>query len=995
MKRKLTRLAILLVILMCSTLLSKAQTVTGKIVSETGEVQPFATVKLKGTQTSITADAQGNYSIKAKPGDVLVFTSASFQSKEMAVKSAVLDVVVKTKVASGTEVVVTGYTARSKRLNTSSISTVDASDVRLQPIASFDQLLQGQATGLNVKTGSGQPGRAADVIIRGRGSITGSVSPLYIVDGIEVRAGDFSTMNQGDFETISVLKDAAAVAIYGSRGANGVIVITTKRGRTDKTVFSYDAQVGFSQLPTGKLEVMNSREKVDYELYQAGNPYGWTAVEADSLRNINTDWRDVLFKTAPMQSHQISASGGTDRTRFYTSISYLNQDGILRNSGLKRYTGRFNLENSYNRVKIGLNFTGGYSEYVGIGEGNTFISNPLNTLLWALPYEVPKTPGGAYTRSVQGIGSWVNPSEELDKNLGYSKQLKALGNLYFEYKLPWLDGLMWKTNVGGDLSQFENFGIIQRGTQRAEIAAGTPGEDGTVSQDYNRQFRATITNALTYKKIINSDHDLSFGLYSEFLRGRGRNFGFTAYGLEQPFRNEGAAVAGTSTNNRIPVIRGGFPLISALMSYFASADYIYKGKYILGLNGRRDASSRLSPDNQVFYSGSVAAGWIVSEENFFPKDGFISQLKLRASYGSAGNQNGIGDFPYLLAYGTGTYGGEGATALSRLGNSNLTWERRRTANIGLDFSVYESRVRGSVEYYNSLTKGLYFVINPPATNNLGLGVLSNSGNMSNRGVELNLGVDIVKSKNFQWTIDANFSYNKNIVEELPENQRNQEYGIANIFAEGKPLNSFFLVKYMGVDPQTGKSLYLKKDGVTITDVYDPADRVIIETSDAPYNGGISNTFRFKNFELGVFWVYSLGNYIYNNARTNIENPGYIASGFARDALRQWQNPGDITDYPGINDEFQVATTRFLETGSFWRLRNVQLGYSLPKKLTDKMKIQGLRFYAQGQNLYTIYKIKALDPEVSSVNGGDGFGQSIEGAQYPALRSITFGANITF
>lgn len=995
MKKKLLRLIALLVLACFSTVLSQAQTVSGKIVSESGEAQAFASVQVKGTKTATTADAQGFYTIKAKPGDVLVFSSSAFQGKEETVSSGTLDVVVKVKVGSMNEVVVTGYSAKSKRLNTSSISTVDVTDVRLQPIASFDQLLQGQASGLNVKSGSGQPGRGADVIIRGRGSVTGSVSPLYIVDGIEVRSGDFSTMNQGDFESISVLKDASAVAIYGSRGANGVIVITTKKGRTDRTTFSYDAQVGFSKLPTGKLEVMNSREKVDYEMYQAGNPYGWSAQEADSLRNINTDWRDVIFRTAAMQSHQISASGGTDKTRFFTSLSYMNQDGILRNSGLKRYTGRFNLENTFNRVKIGVNFTGGFSDYIGIGEGNALISNPLNTLLWALPYEVAKTPSGAYTRSVQGIGSWINPAEELEQNLGYSKQLKALGNIYFEYKLPWVNGLTWRTNAGGDLSQFETFGIIQRGTQRAEIAAGTPGEDGTVSQDYNRQFRTTITNSLTFKKTFNKDHDFGFGLYNEFLRGRGRNFGFTAYGLEQPFRNEGAAVAGTATNNRIPLTRGGFPLINALVSYFATADYVYKGKYILGLNGRRDASSRLSPDNRVFYSGSVAAGWVVSQEDFFPQDGFFNQLKLRASYGSAGNQNGIGDFPYLLAYGTGTYAGEGAIALSRLGNSGLTWERRRTANIGVDFNAYDGRLRGSIEYYNSLTKGLYFVINPPATNNLGLGVLSNAGNMSNKGVELTLGFDVIKKKDFQWVIDANFSYNKNTVVSLPENQKNQEYGIANIFSEGNPLNSFFLVKYMGVDPQTGKSLYLKKDGVTITDVYDPADRVILETSDAPYNGGITNTFRYKGFELGVFWVYSLGNYIFNNARTNVENPGYIASGFSSNAIRQWQNPGDITDYPSITDEYQAATTRYLESGSFWRLRNVQFSYSLPKKVTDRLKIQGLRFYAQGQNLYTIYSIEALDPEVSSVNGGDGFGQTIEGAQYPALRSITFGANLTF
>lgn len=996
MKKRIFRHAALFLLTVFSITLVKAQSVSGKIESNTGEPQAFATVQVKGTKNSVKADAQGIYSIQAKKGDVLVFTSTAFDRIELTVSGSILDASVNTKVGALSEIVVTGYGSKARRNNTASITTVDIADVRSQPIASFDQLLQGQAAGLNAKSGSGQPGRSADVIIRGRGSINGSVTPLYIIDGIEVRAQDFSTLNQGDFESVSVLKDAGAVAIYGSRGANGVIVVTTRKGRAGKTVFSYDGQYGGSALPKGKLEVMNSQEKVDFEVYQAGNPYGWTTREADSLKGISTDWRDVLFRTGKMQSHQMSASGGSDKTRFFTSLSYLDQEGILRNTGLKRYTGRLNLENTHDRVKIGVNLTGGWSEFVGVGEGNSSIVNPLNTLLWALPYEVAKTPSGAYTRTVQGVTNWINPVQELEQNLGISKQLKLLANMYFEYKIPGINGLTWRTNAGGDFSQLEGFSIVQRGTQRTELQAGNPGQDGTVNQDYSRQFRATITNSLMYKTVIKNDHDLSVGLYSEFLRGRGRNIGFTAFGLENPFRNEGAAVAGTSTNNRIPTIRGGFPLDNTVVSYFASADYGYKGKYLIGLNGRRDASSRLSPDNRVFYSGSVSAGWIISDENFFRKTNFVNFLKLRGSFGSVGNQNGIGEFPYLLAYGAGTYGGEGTLALNRLGNTELTWERRRTGNIGLDFTVLKNRVKGSIEYYNSLTKGLFFQINPPSTNNAGLAVLSNAGNLSNKGVELTLSVDVVAKKDFQWTVGANFAYNKNLVESLPENQRNQEYGIGNILVEGKPLNSFFLVKYLGVDPATGKSQYLKKDGKTITTVYDPNDRIIIETSDAMYNGGITNTFKYKGLELGIFWVYSLGNFIYNNARTNIENPGYIASGFAKDALNQWQNPGDITNYPGITDEYQTSTTRYLETGSFWRLRNVQLSYAIPKSFTDKLKIQGVRFFAQGQNLYTIYKIKALDPEVSSVNGGSNdFGQSIDGAQYPALRSVTFGINLNF
>jgi hypothetical protein len=289
---------------------------------------------------------------------------------------------------------------------------------------------------------------------------------------------------------------------------------------------------------------------------------------------------------------------------------------------------------------------------------------------------------------------------------------------------------------------------------------------------------------------------------------------------------------------------------------------------------------------------------------------------------------------------------------------------------------------------------LYFSITPPATSSYGLQVLTNVGNMSNNGVEANISFKAINNKNFQWTVDGNFTYNKNRIKELPESQQNREYDFVNVLAEGKPFNSFYLVRYAGVDPQTGKSQYFKKDGKTITTEYDPEDRVIIETSDAPYNGGINNTFRYKGLELGVFWVYSLGNYIYNAARTNIENPGYTASGFSKNALRAWREPGDITDYPSLNDTYETATTRYLENGSFWRLRNVQLGYSLPSSLTSKLKLQNARVFVQGQNLYTLFDVQAFDPEISSVNGSS-YGTGITGAQYPPLKTVTFGINIGF
>jgi len=984
-----------LCIFFCTAAFAQLRTISGTVRDNGGSSIPSATVTEAGTNNSVRADANGNFSIQVSPNARLIITAVGFQAQTVSLDNANSVQLVRSD-AQLQEVIVTGYSTRGRRTNSASVATVDVADIRIQPIASFDQLLQGQAAGINVKAGSGQPGRSADVIIRGRGSITGSVTPLYIVDGIEIAPADFSTMNPGDFESVTVLKDAGAAAIYGSRGANGVIVVNTRKGRVGKTIITYDGQRGVSRLPENKLYVMNSAEKIDFERKMAGNPYGWTLAQADSLKNISTDWFDVVFRDANMQSHQVSASGGTDKTRFYASVGYLDQEGILRNSGLDRYTARVNVENSYNRLRVGANVSAGWSKYVGIGEGNSSIGNPLNTLLWALPYERPRTGAGDYTLSVQGTANWINPLEELEQNLGYSNQLKGTGNFYFDYIVPGIEGLTFRFNGGGDYSQLESFGILSRGTQRATSSSNILLRNGALTRDFDRRSRYTITNSLTYKTSLGSgkEHDITAAVYNEVVKAQGRSFGFTGYGLEKPFRNEAGLVAGTVTNQYIPTVRGGFPVDYGILSYFGTIDYVNNGKYVLSLNGRRDASSRLSPENRVIYYGSASAAWIVSDEAFLKQSGFVNFLKLRASYGSVGNQNGIGDFPYLQAYGSGTYGGQGTLFLSRLGNEDLTWERRRTANLGIDFGLFKDRVRGSVEYYNSLTKGLYFSIAPPATSSYGLQVLTNVGNMSNNGIEANLSFKAVNSRDFQWTIDANFAYNKNTIKDLPESQENREYSYASVLSEGKPFNSFYLVRFAGVDPQTGKSQYLKKDGKTITTDYDPEDRVILETSDAPYNGGFTNTFRFKGIELGVFWVYSLGNYIFNNARTNVEYPGYAASGFARSALRAWREPGDITDFPGMADDFQGGTTRFLENGSFWRLRNVQISYNLPSSLIGRLKLQNARFFLQGQNLYTYHKVQALDPEVSSVNG-DTFATGIEGAQYPPLKTITFGVSIGF
>jgi TonB-dependent starch-binding outer membrane protein SusC len=996
--RKLTGLLTALLFLIAQSAFAQNKTVKGKVTdARDGSALAGVSIKVKDGPSIGLTDVTGTFSVSvpAKTKSI-VLSFVGFDETEVAITDGELSVKMNPGNRLLTEVVVTGYTSKSRRSNISSISTVAADDVRTQPIASFDQLLQGQAPGLNVKAGSGQPGRSADVVIRGKGSVNGLTTPLYIVDGIEVRASDFSTLNQGDFETISVLKDASSAGLYGSRGGNGVIVVTTKRGRAGKAKFSYDAQFGTTALPKNQLKLMNTQEKLDFELGIAGNPWGWTDEEVAELRKINTNWDDIVFQKGKLQSHQLSASGGNDKTTFYSSLALLDQEGVTLNTGLKRYTGRLNIAHSENRIKTGINLTGGWSEFKGTFEGDQSVGSALNTVIWALPYETSLDPDGKYTGSVQ-FPFWINPVEDLLENVNKSWQLKGTANAFVEYKLPWIKDLTFRINAGIDFSQFETFNIIKKGTQSAlqnEAFGADFRRDGEVGRSYDRRFRYTITNSLSYRTFLDkkNNHSLNASVFTEFIKRNGRNFNYTGYGFANPFDSERGLVTGTAANGFIPRIGGGFPENSALNSYFGIADYSFKNRYFISLAGRADGSSRLSPENRWVYYGSVAAGWLVSDEDFF-KVNAINFLKLKASYGAVGNDRIGDDFPYLQTYGTGTYAGQGSLQITRLGNDILSWEKRRTANIGVEFELFKSRIKGSVEYYNSLTKDLYFGPKVQATSGGNGNFLGNTGSMANNGIELNFSFKILNLRNFKWTLDANYSYNKNTIKSLPEGQTFIQTGLTALQV-GKPFNSFFLVKYAGVNPDNGNSIYLKADGKTTTELYDANDLVVFGTSDAPHNGGITNTFSYKGIELSAFIVYSYGNYVYNNARFNVEFYQYTTSGFARNGLNAWTTPGQVTDFPRIDEATEANTTRFLEKGDFWRLRNVMLSYNLPKKALDKLRIQGLRIFLQGQNLYTNFDMQTWDPEVSNVTGG-GSNTLVAGSQYPPLKTYSAGINLTF
>lgn len=965
------------------------KTVAGRITdAKDGTPMSGVTISLKEGRSLGFSDAQGDFSV-AVPANTtsLLFSYIGFNDLELTIGSGTMAV----KMTAGqsralSEVVVTGYSSRSRRSSSGSAGTVIIDDIRTQPIASFDQLLQGQSTGVSVKTGTGQPGAAAEILVRGRASLSGSTNPLYIVDGVEINAADFSSLNQGDFETVSILKDAAAASIYGSRAAGGVVIITTKRGRPGQLRLNYDMQYGQSYWPRQPLELMTTQEKLQYEL-DNGNPNGWSAAEVDSLGKINTDWEDVFYRTGITQSHQLSASGGNDKTRFYASVAYLNQEGVVKATGLKRYSGRINIESGTERLRFGLNTSFGYSIFNNTNEGNQSIASPLNAIRWLLPYLTPYDKAGNYLVDPT-VNGQPNALQELLENKRKFPQWKGVASAFVEYKIPHIEGLTAKTNWGFDYTQNESDVFLSRTTYAGQLANGG---QGSLLRLFNRNFRYTGTTSLNYKNTF-GDHDISGSVYQELVKSDFRQFNFTGYGLTLPFPNESSITDGTATNGFIPVVRG-TGTSNALVSYFAEADYGFRNRYFLHAGFRRDGSSRFGVNNKWANFYNAGASWIISDEEFMAGTrNVIDLLKFKVSYGTVGNQSGIGNFASRALFGKINYAGNTGLALASPGNPDLRWEERSTLNLGIEFGLLKNRLSGSVEVYDSRTNDLFFQKTLSQTTGF-TSVLSNEGSLQNRGIEVTLRAQPVKTKNFTWNVDGNFTYNRNRVLSLPEGQDNilQADGVS-VLKTGRPANTLFLVKYAGVDPANGDPLYYKADGKTITNVYSPDDNVYLGTSDAPYFGGITNTFNYKGVELQVFWVYSFGNEIYNNDRFNVEYPGYIASSMSTDLLREWRNPGDITNIPRPDPSvyFLQNTTHFVENGSYWRLRNVQLSYNLQRNVLQKMKLNSLRVFVQGQNLYTYTKYRGYDPEVPP-----GGGTLNAGAQYPTLKIVTAGINIGF
>jgi TonB-dependent starch-binding outer membrane protein SusC len=977
------RRKILFVLLCLLTAISSAiaqnRTVTGKVTVDGGEL-PGVTVVVKGTSTGAATDANGRYSIAVPAGGhTLVFSFVGMATHEVAIGNrSTVDVVLQPDAHQLSEVVVTSYTTQNKRDITGSIATVKAAEISRYPVGSFDQALQGKAPGILVQANSGQPGAAANVLIRGAGSLYGSNQPLFILDGVEISASDFSTLNAADFESFNILKDAASTAPYGSRGANGVIVITTKKGVAGNTKINYDVQYGFSKAPENKLPVMTTQQKLDYELSQ-GNPYEWTDEDLERLKGINTNWEDVFFQTGKTANHTLSASGGAGKTTFFLAGSMFDQSGIVKTTGLKRYTGRANVASEAGNFSFGLNSTFGVSDFSNTSEVNTSIASPLNAIRWANPYEMPYDGQGNYTEIYSGQ---PNPLQELLENTNNRKQLKGVGNVFVSYAVPYLKGLTLRTNWGGDFTSNELTRFLDPTTYAGGSATGN---SGSFSRDMFRNFRYTGTSSISYKQDIGADHTISVGLFNEIVKNSRRTFGFTGYGLGGAFENEAGITPGSDDNNFIPVVNGGGGE-NSLLSYFTIINYGFKNRYFLDLSGRRDGSSRFGADRRYANFGSVGLSWIVTEEAFMQGlTGVFNQLKFKVSYGSSGNQNGIGDFESRELFGRSVYNGVSGLVQTQLANPALQWERKTVFNTGVELATLSGRLRSTIEYYHTLTTDLF--LNRQLSRTSGYPeITTNIGELQNRGVEFSLDGDLVKTKDLTWSANVSLTHNQNQIKKLVGEGENDQIDGSFINREGQPMSTLYLVRFAGVNPENGNAQYLTKDG-EITETYDPADRVLAGTSQVPFFGGFGSSLKYKGLEVSAFFSFVKGNYIYNNDRNNIVNPGYLWDNLSAEMTREWKQKGDITDVPYSGSDYQDAVTRFVEKGDFLRLRNLNVSYNLPTQWAHSIKMQTIRLYAQGQNLKTWTDFMGWDPEITS--------GSLVGAQYPALRTVTFGLNIGF
>ncbi len=922
-----------------------------------------------------------------------MFSSVDMGEQEVSISNkTVINTSLKSAEKSLAEVVVVGYGTQKKTNLTGSVATVKADDIENKPFTSPDKALQGAVAGLQAASGSGAPGSTTDIRIRGISSINAGSSPLWVIDGAIANTGDasrltttanlLSTLNPNDIESITVLKDAASVSVYGSRGANGVILVTTKKGKAGKTKFRFDAEVGqnTTAFTNPRNRSLNAKEYIDLTregLINAGATQAQIDGTLTALGNGNGNdfnWLNAVTQTGEQQQYNLSASGGNDKTTFYLSGGYFKQGGTVIGSDLKKYNGSMRITNqATSKLNFSVNLNGGFVTQNTPLAGGAF-GNPVLSSYFILPTFSAYKPDGTLNYLTADF-----PTSSLYNTVAVSKldtrrlrELSLRGSVSGEYKI--LDNLVFKSVYGGDFNYLEEqqynnpfYGdgvALNPGSPTfGPNVQYNPSTTGRALAFNTRYYNYTWTNTLNLRQKINRSGDIyanvKVGYESQksnayFTSLQGNGFPLTL-ALQYP------ASAATPRTASATISQYSF------VSEFGIADINYKDRYILSGSFRRDGSSRFGPNNKYGNFWSVGASWNVSNEAFMQNINFIDQLKLRGSYGVTGNAF-IGDYDYFPGYGFGAnYNSIPGSAPNNVGNNDLTWELNKPLDIGIDVSILKSRVNITADFYRRISEDLLLDVPLSPTSGF-LTTRKNIGSLENKGIELTLNVVPVRTKDFNWSVDFNYARNRNKVLSLPD-KKDILSGLF-IIREGFDVQSYFLRKYAGVDPANGDPLWYTDSSLKSTqNVYSTAQRLISGSASPKFFGSFTNTLSYKGFTVEAQFYYSYGNYSFDAF-----NSFYIGAGanptFNKVAriLERWQKPGDKTDIPkyiyGGNKSFQSSSTFYLNKADFIRLRNLQVGYTLPQSLTGKLKLSNAFFYVRGTNLWTkaMDKNQPFDPE---------------------------------
>ncbi len=1033
----MTALAAMFVVFGHSTAFAQS-VIQGRVTDESGNKLGGVTVRIKGGTRGAVTKKDGAYSIQVGAGEkVLTFSLLGYARKEVNIgEKTTVDVVLNLESQLLDEVVVVGYGSSSKRDLTGNITKVASADIQDIPVPTLDAAIQGKAAGVVVTQGSGKLGNAVQIRVRGAASVSGSNEPLYVLDGIILTpfsatltpTNPLVDLNPQDIESIDVLKDAAAAAIYGSRGADGGVVITTKKGNVGRTNVNVSLQSGFSN-PTKQVEFLNGQQYVDYLLLSGAgadrnrarlgiavtpansrvgfvrsflNDQSLGAIPAtgtiDPSRVPNQNWSELIFPSnVPTNQIDVNINGGNEKTTFYASGQYFEQTGTVVGNKMDRFTTRLNVEHKVSDIfKAGFNFSLARTFNDRLAADNAF-SNPIQAV--AIPSITPAInpatglPIGATAEDLD-YPLYYNPFLGIGNSYRRTTIIRNLGTFFGELQV--VEGLKFRTEIGFDIMNQNDDQYFNSVTRRNNGTAPL----GSGSFSTQRIENINVNSFFSYLNTFDEARhvlDLTAGMSYQ----KQNTIGNTVSGQDFPsdeFKKLTAAAritAGSSTETEF-----------SFLSYFARANYKFLDRYLISVSGRIDGSSRFGADNRYGFFPAASVGWVISQEDFLKNVEFLSYLKLRASYGRTGNAE-IGNFAsrglFTGAQATASYNGNPGIVPSQLANPSLTWETNDQVDVGVDFSLFSNTITVELAYYNKLSKGLLLNVNVPATTGFST-IVRNVGNMTNSGFEFAVTADVFKTDDFSWRMNVNGATLNNEVTNLQGQIIEGAFTMSRAM-EGQPLGVFFTPEYAGVDPSNGNALWYRNtllaDGSdrTVDSVYSRVQRVAAGNPIPSFTGGFTNTFRYKGLELSVSFNGVFGNKLnwYGVGRFSSAN-ALFEDNQTVDQLNSWTPTNRNTNIPEaryLTNNGSQQSTRYIIDGSFIRLRNATLSYNLPKEWISDLGVNNVRVFVTGLNLLTFTKYVGWDPEVNSDFAVTNISQGVDFYTPPQARTFMFGINVGF